>query len=110
MPGATRNIRPRLAAVALAATALASLTLAPAAALAAPTPPSAPTGVTASPATSQALVSWTAPSNNGGSAITAYTITPYIGSAAQAPVTVNNGSATSATVTGLTNGSAYTFT
>jgi hypothetical protein len=72
--------------------------------------PSAPTGVSASPATSEALVSWTAPSNNGGSAISSYTITPYIGSTAQTPVQVNGGSATSATVTGLTNGTAYTFT
>ena len=73
--------------------------------------PSAPTGVTASPATSQALVSWTAPSSNGGSAITGYTVTPYIGSTAQTPKTVTGSPLpTSTTVTGLTNGSAYTFT
>jgi hypothetical protein len=72
------------------------------------TAPSAPTGVTASPATSEALVSWTAPSN-GGSAITGYTITPYIGTTAQTPVNVG-ASATSATVGSLTNGTSYTFT
>ena len=54
-------------------------------------------------------MSWTAPSNNG-SPITGYTVTPFIGSTAQTPVPVSNGSATSATVTGLTNGTAYTFT
>ena len=38
-------------------------------------------------------------------------MTPYIGSAAQTPVTVSGSPpATSATVTGLTNGTAYTFT
>ena len=73
------------------------------------TPPSAPTGVTASPASSQALVSWTAPSSNG-SPITSYTITPYIGTQAQTPVPLNSGTATAATVTGLTNGTTYTFT
>ncbi len=75
----------------------------------APIAPSAPTGVTANPATSQAQVSWTAPNANG-SAITGYTITPFIGTTAQTPVQVNNGSAASANVTGLTNGTAYTFT
>jgi hypothetical protein len=70
--------------------------------------PSAPTGVTATPANGQALVRWTPPPNNG-SAITAYTVTPYAGSAAGTPVQVNNGSATSAVVTGLTDGTTYTF-
>jgi hypothetical protein len=71
--------------------------------------PTAPTNVTASGATSRALVSWTAPTSNGGSAITGYTITPYIGATAQTTSTAS-ASATSATVTGLTNGTAYTFT
>ena len=60
------------------------------------------------PASGQALVSWTAPGANG-SPITSYTVTPFIGATAQTPVQVNNGSATSTTVTGLTNGTAYTF-
>jgi hypothetical protein len=75
----------------------------------APIAPAPPTGVSASPASAQAVVSWTAPADNG-SAITAYTVTPYLGATAQTPVQVNNGSATSAAITGLTNGSAYTFT
>jgi Domain of unknown function (DUF4082)/Fibronectin type III domain/Mo-co oxidoreductase dimerisation domain len=73
------------------------------------TPPTAPQNVTASGATSQALINWTAPTSNGGSPITGYTITPYIGSTAQT-TTPAGASATSATVTGLTNGTAYTFT
>ena len=71
--------------------------------------PSSPTGVSATPASNQAMVSWTAPSNNGGSSITGYTITPYIGSTAQTALPVS-GSGTSALVTGLTNGTPYTFT
>ncbi len=74
------------------------------------TPPSAPTGVSAVAATGQAVVSWTAPSSNGGSPITKYTVTPYIGTEAQ-PATTVTGSppATTATVKGLTNGATYTF-
>ena len=76
-----------------------------------PTAPGAPTNVTAAPGDSSATVSWTAPSTNGGSAITTYTITPYIGSTAQTPTTVTgNPPATSATVSGLTDGTTYTFT
>jgi hypothetical protein len=77
---------------------------------AAPTAPGAPTGVTATAGNGSANVSWTAPSD-GGSTITKYTVTPYIGSAAQTPVTVTGSPpATSTTVTGLTNGTSYTFT
>ena len=74
----------------------------------APSAPDAPTSVSASPATGQASVHWTAPAANG-SPITGYTITPFIGSSAQTSMQVANGSATSATVTGLTNGTSYTF-
>jgi hypothetical protein len=75
-----------------------------------PTAPGAPTGVSATAGNGSATVTWTAPAN-GGSAITGYTVTPFIGSAAQTPVTVTGSPpATSATVTGLTNGTSYTFT
>jgi Domain of unknown function (DUF4082)/Fibronectin type III domain len=70
--------------------------------------PTQPTGVLARPATKSALVSWTAPTNDGDSPITGYTVTPYVGSTAQAPVSVS-ASATSKTINGLDDGTAYTF-
>jgi len=74
------------------------------------TVPSAPTGLSGISATSSAQLSWTAPTDNGGSALTGYVITSYIGSSAQTPTHVSGGSATSAMITGLTNGTTYTFT
>jgi hypothetical protein len=68
------------------------------------TVPGAPTIGTATAGKKSAKLTWTAPSSNGGSAIIHYVITPSSGS----PVTV--GDVTSDTVTGLTNGTAYTFT
>ena len=53
------------------------------------------------------MVRWTAP-NDGGSALTNYTVTPYVGGSAQTPVTVN-APATRATVTGLDTSTSYTF-
>ncbi len=72
-----------------------------------PTVPSPPTGVGAVAGNGQVTVSWAAPSN-GGSPITSYTVTPYVGSVAQTPHTF--GSTTSGVVSGLSNGTAYTFT
>ncbi len=71
-------------------------------------PPGAPTAVTANPASNQAQVYWTAPTNTGGGAVTSYTITPFAGTTAGTPVQAS-GTATSANVGGLTNGTAYTF-
>ena len=69
--------------------------------------PAAPTGVSAAPDSEAAVVRWTAP-NDGGSPLTNYTVTPYLGGSAQTPVTVN-APATRATVTGLSTSSSYTF-
>ena len=73
------------------------------------TAPNAPTGVAAATAGGQAQVNWTDPTDDGGSSITGYKITPYLGSTAQTPVSVGRRQ-DHATVTGLTNGASYTFT
>ncbi len=73
------------------------------------TVPSAPTIGTATSGNTKATVTWTAPASNGGAAITAYIVTPYIGGEAQTAQQFNS-TATTETVTGLTNGTAYTFT
>ncbi|MFN7977449.1 MAG: fibronectin type III domain-containing protein [Vicinamibacterales bacterium] len=69
-----------------------------------PTAPGAPTIGTATAGDAQASVTFTAPVNNGGSAITGYTVTSspggFTGTGASSPITVS----------GLTNGTAYTFT
>ena len=76
----------------------------------APTVPGAPTALVASAANQQATVRWTAP-NDGGRTITRYTVTPYLAGVAQATTSVTGSPApTTAVVTGLNNGSAYTFT
>lgn len=69
-----------------------------------PIVPGAPTGVTATAGATQASVSFTAPASNGGAAITGYTVTSSpIGFTA-------TGVSSPITITGLTNGQAYTFT
>ncbi|HMC05734.1 MAG TPA: fibronectin type III domain-containing protein, partial [Actinomycetota bacterium] len=72
-------------------------------------PPGAPTSVTATGGNAQATVSWTAPSN-GGSTITKYTVTPFVGTTAKTATTVTGSPpATSVTVSGLSAGTTYTF-
>jgi hypothetical protein len=72
---------------------------------AASTAPDAPTGLSAAPGDSQASVTWTKPAD-GGSTITGYTVT-------SAPdgktCTTSNADTLTCDVTGLTNGTAYTF-
>jgi PKD repeat protein len=72
-----------------------------------PTAPSTPTGVSASPGEGSATVTWTAPAS-GSSAITSYTVTPYVGEEAKPATTVSG--TTSTKVSGLSNGATYTFT
>ena len=76
------------------------------------TTPGAPTSVTVSdPGTDgYVLVSWTAPASNGGSAITDYTV-QYSSNSGSSWTTFSDGTSTStsATVTGLTVGTAYIF-
>jgi hypothetical protein len=70
-------------------------------------PPDAPTNVSATAGDGQATLTWTAPASNGGSTVTSYTVTASPGGAS---VTVSgNPAPTTAAVTGLTNGTAYTF-
>jgi chitodextrinase len=73
------------------------------------TVPAAPTGVAGTAGNAQVALTWTPPANNGGAAISGYTVTPYIGAAAQTAIATGSAS-TSFTVTGLTNGTTYTFT
>jgi uncharacterized repeat protein (TIGR01451 family) len=62
-------------------------------------------------ADSQATVAWVPPASNGNSAITSYTVTARINGVATAnSATTPNGTTTSAVVTGLANGTTYTFT
>ena len=68
--------------------------------------PGAPTGVSAVAGNGSAAVSWLAPATTGGSAITRYTVTTV----EEPAKTCTIKGATSCTVTGLVNGSPYTFT
>lgn len=71
---------------------------------AAATVPDAPTIGTATAGNASASVTFTAPGNNGGATITGYTVTSTPGSI------TGTGASSPITVSGLTNGVAYTFT
>jgi hypothetical protein len=72
--------------------------------------PGVPIGVTPIASSGQVALSWTAPSNTGNTAITDYVV-EYKLSADSLWTTFNDGvsTGTTATVTGLTNGSSYNF-
>ncbi len=70
------------------------------------TAPGAPTGVVATPGDARAEVRWSAPTDTGGAPVTSYTVT---GSPGGATATVA-GDARTATLVGLTNGTAHRFT
>ena len=69
-----------------------------------PTPPGAPTNVAATAGNQEAFVSFEAPPNNGGAAITSFTVTATPGGA------TGMGPSSPILVKQLTNGTSYTFT
>jgi hypothetical protein len=70
-----------------------------------PTLPGKPTSVSATASAGAALVSWTAPVDNGASTITSYAVT----SSPDGKICTTSGSL-NCSVSGLTNGTGYTFT
>lgn len=71
-----------------------------------PTAPDAPSAPQATAGNGSATVTWTAPGGDGGAAISGYTVT----SAPGGKTCVATAPETSCTITGLTNGTDYTFT
>ena len=76
----------------------------------APTVPGTPTSLSATGGNAQVALSWTAPADNGGTAITDYAV-QFSSDSGSTWSTFADGTSTttSATVTGLTNGTAYVF-
>jgi uncharacterized protein (TIGR02145 family) len=81
--------------------AMGTITVTPAPAA---TVPGAPTSVAATAGNATASVAFVAPTSNGGSVITGYTVTSSPAGG------ISTGASSPLTVTGLTNGTAYTFT
>ncbi|NBX75163.1 MAG: fibronectin type III domain-containing protein, partial [Proteobacteria bacterium] len=72
--------------------------------------PSAPTSVSGTAGNAEVSLSWTAPSDTGGSAITDYLVQYKLSSESEWSTSSDGTSTnTTATVTGLTNGSSYDF-
>ncbi len=105
--GLTNGVSYSFTVTATNAAGTSSASSASSAAIPAATVPGAPTGVLASSgADAQSVVVWTAPTSDGGSSITGYTVTASPGGRT---CSWTSGSL-SCTVTGLTNGVSYSFT
>jgi len=78
------------------------------------TVPGAPIGLGATPGNGSAGLSWSAPSSDGGSAVTGYNVYEGTSAGGESPTPVNPtplaANASSFTATGLTNGTTYFFT
>lgn len=70
------------------------------------TTPDPPTTLSATPGNGQVAVSWAAPANDGGAPIDGYVVTPVANGVSGSPISV---STTQTVVTGLVNGTSYTF-
>jgi hypothetical protein len=76
------------------------------------TPPAAPTGVLATAGDHSASLSWTAPTDHGDSDITGYNVQYSSndgGTWTDGPIAFHSSTATTGTVSGLTNGATYVF-
>ena len=75
------------------------------------TVPGIPSGLTGTAGAGQASLSWTAPTSNGGNTISNYVIQYRVNTAGSSWTTFTraDSSLTTATVTGLTNGTTYVF-
>lgn len=73
------------------------------------TVPGAPTGLVGAAGNAQIELSWTAPSSNGGAAISDYRLEVSVNGGAYTVITRSASTATTYTATGLTNGSTYRY-
>lgn len=74
--------------------------------------PGAPTGVSAIAGDTQAYVSWTAPVNSNGAIVTSYTVTALVNgvpSGISSTIAAPASNSANTIVSGLTNGTAYSF-
>ncbi|MBI1349895.1 MAG: S8 family serine peptidase [Actinomycetales bacterium] len=69
--------------------------------------PSAPLSVAAASGNTTAEISWSAPTSDGGTAITGYTALAYAAASGGSPVRTCTTSSLTCTITGLTNGTTY---